>query len=69
VAVYVTTTIVLADVAGVPFQVALAMGFSAGLVVQFTLYRLFVWSHHEEFALPVHQQVVPSSPPRPPTTA
>jgi putative flippase GtrA len=57
VAVYVTTTIVLADVVGVPFQVALAIGFTAGLVVQFTLYRLFVWTHNEGFALPVHHQV------------
>jgi putative flippase GtrA len=55
--VYLTTTTVLAEVFGVPFQAALAIGFSAGLLVHFTLQRLFVWTHHEEFALPLHHQV------------
>jgi putative flippase GtrA len=54
--VYLTTTIVLAEVFGVPFQVALAIGFSVGLVVHFTLQRVFVWTHHEAFALPLHHQ-------------
>lgn len=57
VVVYVTTTTVLADVVGLHFEVALAIGFAVGLLVQFNLYRIFVWGHHEEFALPVHQQV------------
>jgi putative flippase GtrA len=56
VVVYVTTTIVLADVVGLHFQVALAIGFGVALIVQFNLYRLFVWTHHEEFALPLHHQ-------------
>ncbi len=55
--VYLVTTIVLADVVGLPFQLALAIGFCVGLVVHFTLQRLFVWTHHEEFALPLHHQV------------
>src|SRR5450631_3165875 len=54
--VYVTTTIVLADVVGVHFQVALAIGFAVALVVQFTLYRVFVWTHNEDYALPMHHQ-------------
>jgi putative flippase GtrA len=54
--VYLTTTIVLAEVIGVPFQIALAIGFCVGLVVHFTLQRMFVWTHHEEFALPLHRQ-------------
>jgi putative flippase GtrA len=54
--VYLTTTTVLADVVGLPFQVALAIGFSVGLIVHFTLQRMFVWTHHEEFALPLHHQ-------------
>jgi putative flippase GtrA len=54
--VYLTTTTVLADVVGVPFQVALAIGFCAGLAVHFTLQRLFVWGHRETFALPLHHQ-------------
>jgi putative flippase GtrA len=54
--VYLTTTTVLAGVLGVPFQVALAIGFCAGLAVHFTLQRLFVWRHRETFALPLHHQ-------------
>jgi putative flippase GtrA len=55
--VYLVTTTVLADVVGMQFQIALAIGFSVGLMVHFTLQRLFVWTHHEEFALPLHHQV------------
>src|SRR5580704_15033876 len=55
--VYLGTTTVLAEVVGIPFQAALAIGFSLGLVVHFTLQRLFVWTHHEEFALPLGHQV------------
>ncbi len=55
--VYLTTTTVLADVFGVPFQAALAIGFSVGLMIHFTLQRFFVWTHHEEFALPLRHQV------------
>jgi putative flippase GtrA len=55
--VYLTTTTVLADVFGVPFQAALAIGFSVGLIVHFTLQRFFVWTHHEEFALPLRHQL------------
>jgi putative flippase GtrA len=54
--VYLTTTTVLADAVGVPFQAALAIGFCIGLIVHFTLQRLFVWNHREEFALPLHHQ-------------
>ncbi len=57
VVVYVTTTTVLADVVGLHFQVALLIGFAVAMLVQFNLYRVFVWAHHEEFALPVHHQV------------
>jgi putative flippase GtrA len=55
--VYLTSTTVLADVVGLPFQAALAIGFCLGLIVHFTLQRVFVWTHHEEFALPFHHQV------------
>ena len=54
--VYLATTIVLADVVGIPFQVALAVGFCVGLIVHFTLQRVFVWISHGEFALPLHHQ-------------
>ena len=53
---YVITTTVLANVVGVPFQVALAIGFGVAIAIQFTLYRRFVWAHDEEFALAMHHQ-------------
>ena len=55
--IYLTTTTVLHEVFGVPFQLALIIGTAAGLTAHFTLQRLFVWVHHEEFALPIHHQV------------
>ena len=54
--VYLGVTTVLAGVAGVRFQVALAVGFGCGVAVHFTLQRFFVWAHEEEFALPFHHQ-------------
>jgi len=54
--VYLTTTTVLADLVGLPFQLALVIGFCVGLMVHFTLQRTFVWVHAEEFALPLHHQ-------------
>jgi len=54
---YLTTTTVLADVFGVPFQLALAIGFVTALLVHFTLQRFFVWVHHGEFALGLGAQV------------
>jgi putative flippase GtrA len=53
---YLLTTTILAEVVGLPFQAALSIGFGSGLGIHFTLQRLFVWVHEEEFALPfVHQ--------------
>jgi putative flippase GtrA len=54
--VYLATTTALADVVGLPFQAALAIGFCFSISVHFTLQRVFVWTHHEEFALPLHRQ-------------
>jgi putative flippase GtrA len=54
--VYLTTTTVLADVAGLAFELALAIGFCVGLMVHFTLQRRFVWVHAQEFALPLRHQ-------------
>jgi putative flippase GtrA len=56
--VYLGTTTVLASVAGLPFQVALAIGYCAGLSVHFSMQRFFVWAHHEEYALPFRHQAV-----------
>jgi putative flippase GtrA len=57
-AVYLSTTTVLASVVGLPFQISLAIGFCAGLVVHFTLQRSFVWVHSDGFALPFRHQMV-----------
>jgi putative flippase GtrA len=54
--VYLGTTTVLADVAGLPFQAALISGFCVALMVHFTLQRNFVWVHEDEFALPLRHQ-------------
>ncbi len=56
-AVYLGTTTLLASVVGLPFQVALIIGFAVGLTLHFTLQRVFVWAHHEEFALSLHRQL------------
>jgi putative flippase GtrA len=48
------TTLLFAT--GMPFQAALAIGFCVAIAVHFTLQRVFVWAHHEEFALPLHHQ-------------
>jgi putative flippase GtrA len=54
---YLSVTTVLSQVLGSPFQLALVIGFISGLVLHFTLQRLFVWPGHEEFALEFHHQV------------
>jgi putative flippase GtrA len=54
--VYLGVTTVLAEVLAIPFQAALAIGFCAAITMHFTLQRLFVWVHHEEFALPLQHQ-------------
>jgi len=54
---YLGTTTILADVFGVAFQLALAIGFASAVLVHFTLQRFFVWVHHSEFALGLGAQV------------
>jgi putative flippase GtrA len=53
---YVSVTTVLHDVFSVQFQIALVVGFLFGVALHFTLQRLFVWRHHERFALAMHHQ-------------
>lgn len=55
--VYIAATLGFAHLAGLPFQASLALGFAVALCTHFTLQRMFVWIHHEEFALPVERQV------------
>ncbi len=54
--VYLLATTLLAVVVGLPFQAALPIGFALAISVHFTLQRLFVWVHHEQFALPFRHQ-------------
>jgi prepilin-type processing-associated H-X9-DG protein len=54
--VYLLTTTALATLVGLPFELALAIGFCAGLVVHFTLQRKFVWTDRGDFALPLGHQ-------------
>ncbi len=56
--VYVLITTLLHDVFSVGFQLALAIGFVTSVCLHFTLQRLFVWKHHESFALRVHHQAL-----------
>jgi len=53
---YVSITTLLHEAFAVPFQIALAAGFLVGVTVHFTLQRVFVWRHYEQFALAWHQQ-------------
>jgi putative flippase GtrA len=55
--VYLAVTTVLSQLAGLPFQLALALGFASALLLHFTLQRLFVWVHEDGFALPLRHQV------------
>ncbi|MGH2854514.1 MAG: GtrA family protein [Solirubrobacteraceae bacterium] len=54
--VYLLTTTFLAAILGMPFQAALPIGFALAIAVHFTLQRLFVWVHDEEFGLPLQHQ-------------
>jgi putative flippase GtrA len=55
---YVAVTTVLHSIAGLQFQLALAIGFVMSVCLHFTLQRLFVWRHHQSFALRVHHQAL-----------
>jgi putative flippase GtrA len=54
--VYLLATLLLADVVGLPFQVALAIGLVIAVTTHFLAQRFFVWSHDGAFALPVQHQ-------------
>ena len=54
--VYLLTTSFLAEVVGLPFEVALSIGFVLAIAVHFTLQRTFVWVHEQDFALPLQRQ-------------
>jgi putative flippase GtrA len=56
--VYVGVTTLLHGAFAVPFQIALAIGSVSSVALHFTLQRLFVWRHHESFALRVRYQAL-----------
>jgi len=49
--VYILTTLFLANVAGIHFQIALVIGYFTAVTTHFFAHRLFVWSHEADFAL------------------
>ncbi|HXC45979.1 MAG TPA: GtrA family protein [Solirubrobacteraceae bacterium] len=55
--VYLGATTLLADVVGLAFQAALAIGFALALTAHFSLQRMFVWAGGEEFVLPLRHQL------------
>jgi putative flippase GtrA len=54
--VYLGTTTVLAELVGLPFQAALALGYGVALATHFTLQRKFVWVSDRDFVLPFSHQ-------------
>ncbi len=56
-AVYIALTTVLSQVSHLRFQVALVIGWSAAIMVHFTLQRVFVWRHQRQYALAFRHQV------------
>jgi putative flippase GtrA len=56
VGIYVSLTTSLHDVVGLPFQVALLIGFSVSVALHFTLQRQFVWKQQDSFALKLRHQ-------------
>lgn len=56
--VYLLSTLVMADVVGLPFELALALGFCLALCLHFVLQRLFVWTPYDRaYKLPVQHQL------------
>jgi putative flippase GtrA len=53
----VLSTLAFSHVAGLAFQASLAFGFVLAVTTHFVLQRVFVWTHHGEFALPVKRQL------------
>ncbi|HTR88972.1 MAG TPA: GtrA family protein [Solirubrobacteraceae bacterium] len=56
-AVYLTTTVVLADLVGLPFQIALICGWLVAVILHFALQRMFVWASRAPFVLDARRQM------------
>jgi putative flippase GtrA len=54
--VYICMTLVLHAV-GLPIQLAIAIGYSVGVALQFTLQRYYVFANHDAFSLEIHKQL------------
>jgi putative flippase GtrA len=55
--VYIAITTLLSQVVGLPFEIALGIGFLSALLMHFTFQRLFVWVNEDGFALSFRKQV------------
>jgi len=55
---YLGVTAGLSELAGVPFQVAVAVGYFTGVAVHFVLHRIFVFASDDEYALSVGGQLL-----------
>jgi putative flippase GtrA len=55
--VYTGLTAVLAGPAGLPFQAALAIGYGAGLALNFTLHRAFTFASEDGYELRLPSQI------------
>jgi len=54
---YLTATTVLANVVGLPFQLALVIGYTTAICLHFLLQRFFVWVREDDYALAAHHQL------------
>ena len=54
--VYLCVTLVL-NTLGLGIQLAIVIGYTVGVVLQFTLQRYFVFANHDEFSLEIHKQL------------
>lgn len=53
---YLCTTLAL-NALGLHIQPSILIGYTAGLVLHFTLQRTFVFANHDEFSLQIHHQL------------
>jgi putative flippase GtrA len=55
--VYLGVPLLLHDVAGLPIEVAIAIGYAVAIMLHFNLQRHFVFRHVDQFALTTRQQI------------
>ena len=55
--IYLGVTTALANAIGLPFQIALALGFATGICAHFCLQRFFVWVDERGYVLRLRAQL------------